>query len=200
MMSWIRDVVAGQIPWVLPGVLAALGIWRLTGRRLARVLRVHPTVTFLMIVGFGVVASVTLTPLRDAIEVGYTGTGVCDLSRVWPLSPRLWWRISDETMNIAMFVPIGLSIGLVPRSFAKAVLVTGAVLLPFAIEWVQLVATVLARGCEAADVVDNLTGLLVGLTMATVVTRVAVRVQARPVGADQGRLPNADRPTSDVTA
>ncbi len=38
-----------------------------------------------------------------------------------------------------------------------------AIALPFAIETIQLLLPVLDRACESADVVDNLTGLVIGL-------------------------------------
>jgi hypothetical protein len=37
------------------------------------------------------------------------------------------------------------------------------VALPFAIEGFQLVVTPLGRACQSADMVDNLTGLVLGL-------------------------------------
>ena len=44
-----------------------------------------------------------------------------------------------------------------------------AIALPFAIEAVQFAVTPLGRACQSADVVDNLTGLLVGLVAGTIV-------------------------------
>jgi glycopeptide antibiotics resistance protein len=62
-----------------------------------------------------------------------------------------------------MFIPLGVTIALVPRSRRKVVVLIAAIALPFAIETAQLLLPVLDRACESADVVDNLTGLVVGL-------------------------------------
>jgi glycopeptide antibiotics resistance protein len=51
----------------------------------------------------------------------------------------------------------------VPRSRRKAVVLIAAIALPFAIEITQMLLPILDRACESADVVDNLTGLVLGL-------------------------------------
>jgi glycopeptide antibiotics resistance protein len=61
-----------------------------------------------------------------------------------------------------MFVPLGVMISLVPRSRRKAAIVVAAIALPFAIETTQMLLPVLDRACESADVIDNLTGLVLG--------------------------------------
>jgi glycopeptide antibiotics resistance protein len=60
-------------------------------------------------------------------------------------------------------VPLGAAISLLPRSRRKAAIVVAAFALPFAIERVQLLAPLLHGGCQSADVIDNLTGLAIGL-------------------------------------
>jgi hypothetical protein len=167
----MRLILSGPIPWLLPGLLLAFNIWLLAPRWVAGRLRIHPVLGLLMIMGLGLVISATLTPLRHAIENGTAGTGTCDLSQLWPTSPRSWLSLSDRTMNIIMFVPLALAIGLVPLSPSKVALVIEAIALPFVIESVQLLAPILGRGCEGADLVDNLTGLLLGLVAGTVVGR-----------------------------
>jgi NhaP-type Na+/H+ or K+/H+ antiporter len=52
-----------------------------------------------------------------------------------------------------------------------AVLVGVAVILPFAIEMIQLLATGLGRACQTSDVADNLTGLAIGLVVGVVARR-----------------------------
>ena len=46
--------------------------------------------------------------------------------------------------------------------------VVAAIALPFAIEATQLLVPLLGRGCESADVVDNLIGLAIGLAIGLV--------------------------------
>jgi hypothetical protein len=57
----------------------------------------------------------------------------------------------------------GVAIGLFPRSRRTAAVVIAAIALPFAIETIQLLLPVLDRACESADVVDNLSGLGIGI-------------------------------------
>jgi hypothetical protein len=159
----VRFLLYGPVPWLLPGLLLSAVVGLVAARWIGGRLRVNPAVAFTMIVGIGLVVSATLTPLRGAIEHGATGQGACDLSRVWPIPPTAWFELSDPAMNVWMFVPLGLAIGLVPRSHTKVGLIVAAIALPFLIESIQLAVPVLARGCEAADVVDNLTGLVLGL-------------------------------------
>ena len=79
-----------------------------------------------------------------------------------------------------MFIPLGAAIGLVPGSRRKAVLVTGAIALPFAIEATQLLVPWLDRACESADVVDNLMGLALGLVAGVIAGRIARGADRRP--------------------
>ena len=72
-----------------------------------------------------------------------------------------------------MFIPLGFAIAMVPRSRRKAAVLAAAVALPFVIEATQLVVTPLGRACQSADVVDNLTGLVLGLVAGAVVAWLA---------------------------
>ena len=72
-----------------------------------------------------------------------------------------------SSLNVALFIPLGIAIGLVHVSRPWAALTFAAIALPFAIEAIQLVAPILDRGCQSADVVDNLTGLALGLLIGT---------------------------------
>jgi len=107
----------------------------------------------------------TLTPLEAAIGSGVVSDGTCDFSRggVLPLLD-LPLTSDDPVLNIALFVPLGISIGL-SRSPHRTSLIVAAIALPFGIELAQLILPVLDRSCEAADIVDNLTGLGLGLVV-----------------------------------
>ena len=62
---------------------------------------------------------------------------------------------------------------MVPRSHRKAAVLILAVALPFVIEATQLLVTPLGRACESGDVVDNVTGLFIGLAAGAVVSALA---------------------------
>ena len=159
--------------WFWPGVLVSLALGLVFGRWLGRALRVPRAVATLLILGAGLIASATLTPSREALTQGAVGSGICEIDRFGPASIAELLSFGDPTFNVLLFVPLGLAIGLFPASRRMAGLVGAAVLLPFAIETIQLLATGLGRACQSSDVADNLTGLVIGLVIGVVVRRLA---------------------------
>ncbi len=135
---------------------------------MARTLRVRWAVAMLFILSLGLIASATLTPSREALRFGALGTGTCDLSRIG-IASLADLALGDPAFNILLYVPLGLAIGLFPASRLKAALIVAAIVLPFAIETIQMVAVVLDRACQSADISDNLTGLVIGLVVGILV-------------------------------
>jgi glycopeptide antibiotics resistance protein len=138
------------------------------GRPLARLLLTRFSLACALVVGFGIIASATLTPLNGHFNFAAIGR-TCDFSRMGlaPLDDLL--QIDDTSLNIVMFIPFGVAIGLLHGSRRKAMLIVAAIVLPFAIETTQLLVPALERGCQSADVFDNLTGLAVGLALGMLV-------------------------------
>jgi hypothetical protein len=158
----------GNVPWFWPGVLVSLVAGTLLAVPVGRTIRIRPVLAGVLLVSFGIIAAATLTPLRDALELGAVGTGTCDFSRsgLAPLA-ELRYR-NDTSLNIVLFVPFGLGISLVPQPRLRGTLLLTAIALPFVIEAIQLAAPVLARGCQSADVIDNLTGLAIGFALGSI--------------------------------
>ena len=156
------------VPWLLPGSLVAFVLSAALSPPVARVLGVRRVVAWVLLLSFGVIISATLTPLRGAFA-GDVGSGTCDFSRLGPASIEELQTDRDAFLNMLIFVPFGLAIGVCPRSRLKATIVAAAVALPFAIEAIQLLVPALARGCQSADVADNLVGLVIGLAAGAVV-------------------------------
>jgi hypothetical protein len=142
-------------------------------RRLAQALETRPFVAWLLVVSLGVIASATITPLRGMFDTTPPGPETCDFSVLGPIPVRDLFRVNDRLLNVILFFPLGLALGLLPRGRRTAVLVVGALLLPFAIEITQLAVHVLGRGCQSVDLIDNLTGLVLGLAAGAVIGRVA---------------------------
>jgi glycopeptide antibiotics resistance protein len=151
------------LPWFLPGAAIALLVSLAVSGAVCRALRVRRPVAWAMVLSLGVILAATMTPQWEALAFGAQGPSSCDFSRIGlaPLSELL--RFGDTSGNVLMFIPLGVTIALVPRSRRKVVVLIAAIALPFAIETAQLLLPVLDRACESADVVDNLTGLVVGL-------------------------------------
>jgi glycopeptide antibiotics resistance protein len=95
-----------------------------------------------------------------------------------PLSELL--RFNDASLNVLLFMPLGVSIGLMPRSRLKVIVFVAAIALPFAIETTQMLLPLLDRSCESADVIDNLTGLVLGLAGGFAVGWLARSMDRRP--------------------
>jgi VanZ family protein len=164
------------LPLVGPALLIALAVSMLASGRAARWLGVRRPVAWVLLMSVGVILAGTMTPLNVVDRLSYPPPGTCDLSRMGLPSLEELRREGDVFGNILMFLPLGFAIALLPRSPRKAAVLVAAVAFPFAIEATQLVLTPLHRACESADVVDNLTGLVLGLAAGAVVAWFAPRV------------------------
>jgi hypothetical protein len=169
-----------DLPWFLPGTAIALVVSLAVSGVVGRALRVRRPVAWVMVLSMGVILAATITPQWEALAFGALGTGSCDFSRIG-LAPQHELLMFDETsLNILLFVPLGASIAFIRRSKLKVVVLIAAIALPFAIEITQLLLPVLDRACESADVVDNLTGLVLGLGGGVVAGRLARSADRQP--------------------
>jgi len=161
------DKVASTLsgyPGFLPGVVVSILVAYVASTAVARVFRVGRFVGGALVFGLLIIVSATLTPGGTAARAGGL---TCDVSRIGlaPLHDLL--RISEVSLNVALFIPLGAALGLLPRSGRKATAIIAALALPVAIETIQLLVPFLERACQSADVSDNVTGLLIGLGVGT---------------------------------
>ena len=158
-------------------MLLSVGVALAAGNSVARRLETSRAVGRALVVSVGLIIAATLTPLKGAIESGLISNGTCDVSRLG-LAPL--WRLpltsDDPVLNILLFIPLGISIG-ISRSPRRARLIIAAVALPFVVELAQLLLPVLDRSCETGDVVDNLTGLVLGLAVGATISAATARYQ-----------------------
>jgi hypothetical protein len=129
-------------------------------------LRTRRSVAVLLLFGFGLVLAATLVPTAAALE-GAVSDGVCDVSRVGLAPLEDLTSVTFTSLNVLLFVPLGLAVGLLPRTPTAAAVTVAAISLTFLVETIQLVVTVLGRGCQTADIVDNLLGLAIGIAIGT---------------------------------
>lgn len=155
--------IAASLPWLVPGSLVALVVSILASGRVAAWLRVHRVLAAFLVLSLGIILVGTLTPLAADQVLPPELRDTCDFARTSLATPADLASRGDVVINILMFMPFGSAIGSIPWTWRKVAVVLAAIALPFAIEAVQLVVLQLGRGCQAADVVDNLTGLLVGI-------------------------------------
>ena len=160
----------GDYAGLVPGIVVALVLAALLCGAVARRLRTRRVLAFLLLLALGVVFAATVTPSREAVLYGAVGTGTCDLSTIGLAPLSTYIRLNDASLNVALFMPLGLMIGLLPPSPYRLPIIGISVILPVAIEATQLVVTSLGRGCESADVFNNLAGLFVGLTVGVILS------------------------------
>ena len=156
---------AGVLPWFLPGLAITTVIALAVAGRVARRLRTESWIAFLLLMSVGAVLAATIPPDAGGFGDLPLAPGRCDFGRIGlaPLSQYL--HLGDTSLNVILFVPLGLAVGLLGRSPATAWLLVAALALPPAIEAIQSVAPMLERGCQSRDVVDNLLGLGIGLAL-----------------------------------
>ena len=171
-MSRLRELAAtlGDYAGLAPGIVVTLAIAALLCGAVARRLRVGRVLAFLLLMALGVVLAATVTPSRDAVLYGAIGSGTCNLSTIGLAPLSTYVELNDASLNVALFVPLGLLIGLLPPSPYRLPIVVGAAILPAAIEAAQLIVSSLGRECESADVFNNLAGLFIGLTAGLVLS------------------------------
>jgi glycopeptide antibiotics resistance protein len=167
----------GNLPGFLPVTAASFLVAWLFGGRVAGWLTSRLVVGRLLVVAVGIIVAATLTPLRGAFEMPSPAQGSCDLTRLGLIPINQLLTISDPSLNVLLFVPLGVAIGLIPDLRKRLLILMLSIALPPAIELTQLVVTDLLRGCQSADVIDNLTGLFIGLA-ATTAARIVTRAWA----------------------
>jgi len=151
------------VPWFLPGLAVGVPVILAITPRAARALAAHRLLVFAVLMALGVVILATLTPTSVALAGSDLSAGFCDLGRLG-LPPRSeLLAVHDTLRNVMLFVPLGFTLGLLPRNPRTGALIVVAYALPFAIEMIQLAAPAIGRGCQSADVIDNAIGLTAGL-------------------------------------
>jgi len=159
-MRWFVETVPLFLPVLVLAFLAAA----ISATRIARSARIQPVVAFLLVVSVGLIVAATLTPLETALEDGVASSGTCDMERAgWaPLS--MYLRPTGAALNVLLFLPLGMALGMLPRHRRWTMIAVGAgILSPLLVEGTQLLVPALGRGCQAADIIDNTTGVLLGL-------------------------------------
>jgi VanZ family protein len=156
------------VPWFLPGLL----VWGIVASALtptvARALATRSAIVLAMLMSLGIVVLATLLPTSEALASADTRFEWCDLERLTLPPPSELLAATDTLRNVLLFIPLGMTLGLLTKTRRAAILIALAYALPFVIEAVQLLLSPLGRGCQSADVIDNALGLTLGLATALV--------------------------------
>jgi hypothetical protein len=167
---------------VVPGTLASLLLAGVLVGRVVRLLTVRPFVAWLLIASLGGIASFTLSPHFERLDPA--PTVFCDMRFTGFTALSQLLTTNDRGLNVDLFIPLGLAIALFPNSRLKTFALALAFILPVAIETSQAVITALNRACQLQDVVDNLSGLTIGVLIGSIALVVAERAgfNPRPLG------------------
>lgn len=189
-MSFLFDT-DGDRPPIEFGLALALIVATVLFRPVARRLRVRGLTAWLLLAATGAILAVTLTPSPEALRFGATGGVSCDLSRLGPASLAEYRRFDDPTLNVLMFIPLGMVIGVVGRRPTRVRLALAALLLSPAIELTQALVVPIGRACQGGDLFDNTLGLAIGLALGWGIGRVwrmaeGPRREDMRAGAEQG--------------
>jgi VanZ family protein len=184
--------LADVLPWFLPGLAIAAVIALAVAGRVARRLRTKSWVAFLLVTSAGAVLAATIPPKEGGFSGRPPAAGRCDFGRVGlaPLSEYV--HLGDTSLNLILFVPLGLAIGLLGRSPTTARVFAAAVVLSPAIEAIQSLVPMLGRGCQSQDVVDNLLGLGIGVVLGVLISVVRTVRGRRDRARGAPREPGAD--------
>ena len=163
---------ATVLPWFLPGVVVALVLGVPLSRPVARALGAPRAVAYLLAVSVGAILAATLPPGAGGFDRLADEHGGCHLQRLWLADAHAYLSVSEVSLNVLLFVPLGVALALLPRSTRARTVAIAALALPIAIEALQVVLTPLGRACESGDVVDNLIGLVIGLIIGGVLSLV----------------------------
>lgn len=157
MLGLLPLVAPGMVIWSAVAIVASSSLGRYFGAS-----RAHAA---LLLMALGLVLLATLPPTGAALEGNGSQQDFCDFERVTVAPMAVLLRLNETSLNVLLFVPLGIALGSLPWSRRALLAVVAAFLLPFAIELFQLLAHVLGRGCQSADVIDNSMGLVIGLTI-----------------------------------
>jgi hypothetical protein len=172
----------GALPWFLPGLVLSVVVGVPLSGPVARVLLTRRPVAYLLIVSFGAILAATLPPGAGGFDTVSDGVGSCHIHRLGLAAADEYFGVTETSLNVLLFIPLGLAIALLPWSRRTLAVAVAAFALPIVIEAMQLIVPTLGRACESDDVIDNMLGLLLGLVVGGVVVALA-RVAAARRGA-----------------
>ena len=168
---------AANVPLFVPAIVITILVAIAGSRVVGRDLGAPRWVAFLLIASVGLIAAATVTPLRSALDGVTAIEAVCDLHRFGPAGVWHGLYLTDAGLNVLLFIPLGVAVGLLPRSRRAAAVLAAAALSPVLIEVIQLLVRPLGRSCQSGDVVDNLTGLAAGLLVGLLGARSLARLR-----------------------
>lgn len=153
-----------SVPWAIPVVVASVVVGVVAGVLLRP--RLGPTawIVAATIVSIGLIVGITLTP-----NAGFDGQAFID-PRPDPgpwgylTAPAYWLHLDSRSLNVALFIPLGLTLALLARGRLRWVVLGIGLAAPWIVEVLQRVLP-FARDSQYIDVADNSTGFVLGFVI-----------------------------------
>lgn len=180
----VIEAVLSASPLFWPGVLCSLLLAALLSRPVGRLLRAHRAAGFLLVLALGGI--ITLTVLPDTRlplwDNARYAVRQCTFDRVGPHPLSELLTATQSSLNVALFVPLGVTAALAGTWGRRCAAGAVAVTVPVLVESVQYAFPVLGRACDGQDLLDNYLGLAIGLLLGALagpLARAAVRARRR---------------------
>ena len=157
--TWIQTAL-DITPWAAVGLFAVAAAAVLLAYPVGKLLKTNPIIVGLLMAAVGAALIFTLTPHYGPVS----NPGGCYLRLSQPARADLTLP-TDFSLNILLFVPAGFLIMLLRPWWAVACGLVVAVMIPPAIEWIQMEKVDLGRTCSALDVATNEIGLFIGVAV-----------------------------------
>ncbi|WP_371500085.1 VanZ family protein [Kitasatospora sp. NBC_00374] len=178
------EAVLSASPLFWPGVLCSLLLAALLSRPVGRLLRAHRAAGFLSVLALGGIITLTLLPdtRLPLWENARYAVQQCSFDRVGPHPLAELFTATQSSLNVALFVPLGLTAALAGTWGRRIAAGSVAALIPPAVEATQYAIPALGRACDGQDLLDNYFGLALGLVLGALagpIARALVRSRRR---------------------
>ena len=149
---------------VVPALALMLLLGAPAGLLWARVARTGRLLGIATALSVGTILALTLATVGAPPDDDYV-IGVCDLRRIGPGTLDELLSFGEASLNVLLFVPLGLCIGLHSVASSRRLAFAAGAALPFVVELVQLELPELGRYCDSMDITDNLLGFVLGFAV-----------------------------------
>ena len=165
-------------PWAIPLVAASSVAAVVVALVLQKTRGAGAWLVAALIVSGALVVALTLTP-NAGIEDSYFVDPRFDRGPWGYLrQPEYWLHLDSRTLNVALFIPLGLTLGLLARGAARWVILGLGLVLPWLVEGLQAMLP-FNRDSQAIDLADNTTGFLIGFAWGLIIAMVSTRIHDR---------------------
>jgi hypothetical protein len=157
----LLSLTSQSVPWAIPVIMASVIVAVVVGVLLWRRLGWASWVLAGAIVSLGIIVGVTLTP--NANFDGKTFTDPRPDPGPWGYltAPQYWFHLDERSLNVALFIPLGLTLALLVRGRLHWIVLAVGLALPWIVEVLQI-ALPFSRDSQYIDIADNSTGFVVG--------------------------------------